>query len=168
MSSPKSHAKKEDLPNFHKVNETLFRGGQPSEEGIRQLAKMGVKTIVNFRDTDGKVRREQQLAEENGMKFFNPTLSNWFKPKTSDIEKILEIIKNPDNQPVFIHCKRGADRTGTVTAVYRMKYEGWTDRQANDEAKEFGIGWWQIWMKDYIKDYYKNPQNQKNQTAPQK
>jgi protein tyrosine/serine phosphatase len=90
------------------------------------------------------------------MKFFNPHLSNWFAPKTSDIEKVLEIIQNPENQPVFIHCKRGADRTGTVVAVYRMKYENWTDKQANKEAKEFGLGWWQIWMKDYIHDYYRD------------
>ncbi len=155
MSAPRTRAKKEDLPNFAKVNDKLYRGGQPTSEGINQLAKMGIKTIINFRDDDDKMRREQKLSEENGMKFFNPHLSNWFKPKTTSIEKILEIIQNPDNQPVFIHCKRGADRTGTVIAVYRMKFEGWDDKQANDEAKKFGIGWWQVWMKDYINDYYK-------------
>lgn len=155
MSAPKARARRVDLPNFHKVNETLYRGGQPSEEGIEQLAKMGIKTIINFRDTDGKVRREQQLAEANGMKFFNPHLSNWFASKDDDINKILEIIQNPENQPVFIHCKRGADRTGTVVAAYRMKYENWKDIEANKEAKEYGLGWWQVWMKRYIHDYYK-------------
>jgi protein tyrosine/serine phosphatase len=151
----KIESKKMSLPNFHKVHENLYRGGQPTEDGIEELAKQGVKTIINFRDTDGKVLREQKLAEENGMKFYNPHLSNWFKAKDSEIEKILEIIENPENQPVFIHCKRGADRTGTVVAVYRMKYEGWTAEQANQEAKEYGLGWWQFWMKDYINDYYK-------------
>lgn len=156
VMSVKTESKKQDLPNFQKVNENFYRGGQPTEEGIRQLAELGIKTVINFRDPDGKVRREKELSEENGMKFFNPHLSNWFKPKTSDIEKILEIIRNPENQPVFIHCKRGADRTGTVAAVYRMKYENWTDKQANEEAKKFGLGWWQVWMKDYIKDYYRD------------
>lgn len=155
MSAPKAVSKKEDLPNFFKVNDNLYRGGQPTEDGIKQLAKMGIKTVINFRDPDGKVRREKQLAEENGMKFFNPHLSNWFKPKDKDIEEILKLLQNPENQPVFIHCKRGADRTGTVIAVYRMKFDGWDDKQANDEAKHFGIGWWQFWMKDYINDYYK-------------
>ena len=155
MSAPKARTQKEDLPNFHKVNETLYRGGQPSEEGIHQLARLGIKTIINFRDTDGKVRREQQLAEENGMKFFNPHLSNWFASKDDEINKILEIVQNPENQPVFIHCKRGADRTGTVVAAYRMKFENWDDIEANQEAKEYGLGWWQVWMKRYIHDYYK-------------
>lgn len=155
MSSPKSHAKKVDLPNFHKVHENFYRGGQPSEEGIRQIARMGIKTVINFRDPDGKVRREKQLAEENGMRFFNPHLSNWFASRDEAINNILEIIQNPANQPVFIHCKRGADRTGTVVAAYRMKFENWTDKEANREAKEFGLGWWQIWVRDYIHDYYK-------------
>lgn len=158
----KAESKKEDLPNFAKVNEKLYRGGQPTSEGIKQLAKMGIKTVINFRDPDDKMRREQKLAEENGMKFFNPHLSNWFKPKDKDIEAILEIIQNPENQPVFIHCKRGADRTGTVVAVYRMKFENWDDKQANEEAKKYGIGWWQVWMKDYIHDYYKKSQKVKS------
>lgn len=155
MSAPKFKTKKIDLPNFHKVNENFYRGGQPTEEGIRQLAKMGIKTVINFRDPDGKVRREKELAEENGMKFFNPHLSNWFASRDTAINEILEIINDPENQPVFIHCKRGADRTGTVVAAYRMKFEDWTAVDANREAKIFGIGWWQIWMKDHIHSYYR-------------
>ena len=155
MSAPKPVTKKEDLPNFCRVNETLYRGGQPSEEGIKKLARMGIRTIVNFRDPDGKVLREKELAEQNGMRFFNPHLSNWFKPKDQAIDEILGIIQDPENQPVFIHCKRGADRTGTVVAVYRMKIDCWDGRDAYDEAKQYKLGWWQVWMKDYIHDYHK-------------
>ena len=63
---------------------------------------------------------------------------------SSEIEEILEIISNPENQPVFIHCKRGCDRTGTVSAAYRIKFDGWTAEEARREAKERGIGWWQM------------------------
>lgn len=155
FDSNENSVSKKDLPNFHKVNDNFYRGGQPTIEGIKQLAKLGIKTVINFRDPDGKVRREKEISESLGIKFFNPHLSNWFKSKDSDILQILEIIQNPENQPVFIHCKRGADRTGTVVAVYRMIYENWTAKEANHEAKKLGLGWWQIWMKDYIKDYYK-------------
>lgn len=155
IMTEKTESKKEDLPNFQKVHDNLYRGGQPTAEGIKQLAKLGIKTVISFRDTDEKVVRERKIAEENGMKFINMHLSNWFKPKDSDIEAILAEIQKPENQPVFIHCKRGADRTGTIIAVYRMKFENWTAAEANQEAKKFGLGWWQVWMKDYIKDYYK-------------
>ena len=148
-------SKDKDLPNFHQINENLYRGGQPTAEGIRQLAELGIKTIITFREMREKVRREKEIAEENGLRFINLHLSNWFATKDEEIHAVLEVIRNPVHQPVFIHCKRGADRTGTIVAVYRMMFDGWTDSQANHEAKTHGIGWWQIWMKDYIKAYYK-------------
>ena len=143
------------LPNFHRVSESFYRGGQPTAEGIKKLAELGIKTIINFRDARPGLRREQQAAEEHGLRFINLHLSNWFAARDEEIHKIIEVIMNPEHQPVFIHCKRGADRTGTVVAVYRMLHEGWTAREANREAKLRGIGWWQVWMKDYIKAYYK-------------
>lgn len=152
--SPKS-TKDRDLPNFHRINAQLYRGGQPTAEGIKRLAGMGVKTVISFRDTQSKVVREKALVEAEGLNFINLRLSNWFASKDDEIHRIIEVIKNPAHQPVFIHCKRGADRTGTVVAVYRMLVEGWTAAQANREAKKHGIGWWQVWMKDYIKAYYK-------------
>ncbi len=147
--------KNEHLPNFHQINEHLFRGGQPTVEGIKQLAELGIKTIINFRDRSEKVLREKEHAEAHGLRFINLHLSNWFASKDEEIHAVLEVIRNPEHHPVFIHCKRGADRTGTVVAVYRMLFDGWTAIQANREAKLHGIGWWQVWMKDYIKDYYK-------------
>jgi protein tyrosine/serine phosphatase len=154
--------KDEHLPNFHRINENLYRGGQPTAEGIRRLAALGIKTIINFRDARENVHRERQAAEENGLRFINLHLSNWFAAKDNEIQKIIEVIMNPEHHPVFIHCKRGADRTGTVVAVYRMLHEGWTATEANREAKRHGIGWWQVWMKDYIKAYYKRMKQEKS------
>lgn len=156
--SNKSESQNKHLPNFHRISENLYRGGQPTAEGIRQLAELGIKTIVCFRNAREKILREKEIAEASGLRFINLHLSNWFSAKDEEIEKILETILNPEHQPVFIHCKRGADRTGTVAAVYRMRFDGWTATQANHEAKKHGIGWWQVWMKDYIKAYYKRMQ----------
>lgn len=148
-------SKDEHLPNFYRINENLYRGGQPTAEGIKKLAALGIKTIINFRDARDGVHREREAAEANGIRFINLHLSNWFASRDEEIHKIIEVIRNPAHHPVFIHCKRGADRTGTVVAVYRMLHDGWTATQANREAKRHGIGWWQVWMKDYIKAYYK-------------
>jgi protein tyrosine/serine phosphatase len=158
-------AKNKDLPNFSEVNSNLFRGGQPKEEGIKQLAKMGVKTFINLRGEDDLSKKEKKWVQDSGMKFIGVSLNNWFKPKDADIEKIIAMIDNAENQPVFVHCQRGADRTGTVIAVYRMTHENWTAKEANKEAKEFGFGWWQFWMKDYINDYYENLQAEKKKAG---
>ncbi len=145
-----------DLPNLYKVNANLYRGGQPTEAGIRTLAKMGVKTIIDLRGDDDRAKKEERWAKAAGMRFINVHESNWRKPTDESIDGILKQIDLTENQPVFVHCKRGSDRTGTVIAVYRITHDGWTGKQANAEAKQFGFGWWQFWMKDYINDYYRD------------
>ena len=145
-----------DLPNLYKVNANLYRGGQPTEAGIRTLAKMGVKTIIDLRGEDARAKREENWARAAGMRFINVHESNWRKPTDESIDGILKQIDLTENQPVFVHCKHGSDRTGTVIAVYRITHDGWSAKQANDEAKKFGFGWWQFWMRDYINDYYRD------------
>ncbi len=145
-----------DLPNFSQVNAKFYRGAQPTETGVQELAKMGVKTIIDLRGEDKLSAKEAVWAKNAGIKFIPVNLSNWFKPKTADIENVIEQIDAAENQPVFVHCKRGADRTGTVVAVYRISHDNYTVKEATDEAKKFDFGWWQFWMKDYINDYYKD------------
>lgn len=144
-----------DLPNLYKVTDKLYRGGQPTEAGIRQLKTMGIRTVINLRDDDERARRERSWVTNAGLRFINIPLSNILGPKHDKIATIIAEIEQSENHPVFIHCKRGADRTGTAIAVYRMSHDGWNADQANSEAKKFGFGWWQIFMKDYINDFYR-------------
>ncbi|MFT3742690.1 MAG: tyrosine-protein phosphatase [Pyrinomonadaceae bacterium] len=149
-------AQKTSLPNFQKVNENLFRGGQPKPEGFQQLKELGVHTVIYLRSDDEKASKERELAEAAGLSFTSVPLGNWKRPAKADIEKVLAMINDAGNQPVFVHCKRGADRTGTVIAIYRMTHDGWDAKQASDEAEKFGIGWWQFAMRDFIHDYYRD------------
>lgn len=149
-------AGEKDLPNFSQVNQNFYRGAQPTENGVKELARMGVRTIIDLRGADENSEREKVWAQNAGVKFVAVDLSNWFKPKTSDIEAVIKQIDGAENEPVFVHCKRGADRTGTVVAIYRIKHDGWTAKRAISEAKQFDFGWWQFLMKDYINDYYRN------------
>lgn len=155
MGRKRENRERDELPNFAQISENLYRGGQPSADGIRKLAEIGIRTIINFRDGQRSVLREKAHAAEHGIEVVNMRLSNWFAAKDEEIHRIIDVIRDPANQPVFVHCKRGADRTGTVIAIYRMLVEGWTDQEANREAKKHGIGWWQVWMRDHIKSYYK-------------
>jgi len=151
---------KKDLPNFSQVNANLYRGGQPTETGIKQLEGK-VKTIVYLRGVDERAKTEEKWANAADINFKSFPLNNLFRPKDSQIKDILAFINDPQNQPVFVHCKRGADRTGTVIAVYRISHDGKTAKEAVDEAEQFHLGWWQFWMKDYINDYYRNFKREK-------
>ncbi|MFZ1701568.1 MAG: tyrosine-protein phosphatase [Pyrinomonadaceae bacterium] len=153
--SAQTKSPSKNLPNFFEVNLHVYRGGQPKSDGFAELERMGVATVIDLRDDDQNALREKALVENAGMKFINRPLRNWSRPRIDQIDEILREIEAAD-KPVFIHCKRGKDRTGTVIAVYRMSHDGKTAEEAIDEAKSFGIGWWQFGMRDFINDYYRD------------
>lgn len=155
-----------ELPNFYKVNATLYRGGQPTEEGYKILASLGIKTVLNLRDSDERARAEEGDVLRAGMRYFNVPLDIFGKPSDERVDSVLAIIRAPENQPIFVHCKRGSDRTGVIIACYRISQDGWTSEQAKDEAKRFGIGFWQFRMKKYIHDYYERHSHTGKVVAP--
>jgi protein tyrosine/serine phosphatase len=142
------------LPNFHQVNEHLYRGAQPLSGGIRSLAGKGIKTIINLRGEDEGTRSEEQEASAAGLRYFNVPMRGLSRPTDEEVEKVLAIINDSRNWPVFVHCNHGKDRTGTIIACYRISHDGWTAARAKAEAKHYGMSWVQFGMKDYIKDYY--------------
>ena len=145
-----------ELPNFSKVSERLYRGGQPKSGGVKKLAEIGIKTIINLRGTDELTRAEEAEAKAAGIVYFNIPMPGLSRPTHEQISRVMEIVGNQESGPVFIHCKRGSDRTGTVVAVYRISRDGWTADKALTEAKRFGLSWMEFGMKDYVSDYYRD------------
>lgn len=144
------------LPNFGRVSERLYRGGQPRQGGFRKLATLGVNTVINLRDDDERSVAEAEAVRAAGLRYFNLPLKRLGRPSHSDIDHVLALINAEENGIVFVHCRRGHDRTGTVVAVYRISHDGWTDQEAKREAKQFGMKFWQRGMKDFISDYYRD------------
>jgi tyrosine-protein phosphatase SIW14 len=145
---------KESLPNFQQVNPNLYRGAQPPPGGLKILADKGIKTIINLRGASDETRAEEQQAKALGIKFFNLQFPPLSKPDFTQVDQALALINDPANQPVFVHCKHGEDRTGTVIACYRMTHDNWDDEQAITEAKKFGMSFVQVSMKRFIHKFY--------------
>lgn len=157
-----------ELPNFHQVKPSLYRGGQPKKGGLQLLKQIGIKTIISLRDDDERAKAEQAEARTIGLGYYNVPLSSFNRPADKTVAEVLALINTSENQPVYVHCERGSDRTGTIIAIYRIEHDGWTGEQAKAEAKRYGLGFWQVAMKDYIHDYYQRRQNLKNTAASQK
>lgn len=155
----------EQLPNFHEVNSQLYRGAQPKSGGVKRLAKMGIKTIVNLRGAGESTRNEEAEARAAGLRYFNIPLKEFGRPTDEQVERALKILAESENQPVFVHCRLGADRTGLVVAIYRITHDGWTSERAKAEANKYGMHLWEIAMKRYIRDYYKRHENLKSRQA---
>jgi protein tyrosine/serine phosphatase len=152
-----------ELPNFHRVSERLYRGAQPAAGGIKKLAELGIKTVINLRGEDDNTRAEQKEVEAAGLRYYSIAMPGLSRPTDEQIARVIALIDKEENGPVFIHCKRGSDRTGTVVAVYRIRKEGWNDARAIDEARRYGMSWMEFGMRNYISDYYQ----QFSKAAPQ-
>lgn len=128
-----------DIPNFHKVTETLYRGGQPKNTGFENLKKIGIKTVLSLRRETNESNSEKSLISGLEMNFHNIPLSIYKRPTDEQSLQFLEIILNPKNQPVFVYCKSGRDRAGAMIALYRVVVEQKGPKEAYKEAKNFGF-----------------------------
>ena len=153
--SQKSPVSKDpDLPNFYRVNESLYRGGQPRKGGLEKLKGLGIKTVINLRNDDSLAKVYGEEVEALGLRYVNVPFDNFGRPSDASVDRVLSLINSPENQPVFVNCKRGSDRTGTIIAIYRIIHDGWSSERAKEEAHHFGMGFWQLGMRGYIDDYY--------------
>ena len=153
-SGASSHETKDGgLPKFHRINEKLYRGAQPLNGGIEKLRALKIKTVINLRSEDEESTSEELEARAAGLKYFSVPLPGYGRPRDEQVEQVLALINDPQNWPVFVHCRHGEDRTGTIIAVYRITQDGWSSEEAKKEAKRHGMSRFQFAMKDYISDY---------------
>jgi len=143
----------EPCSNFAQVAPALYRGAQPSERCLDRLATLGVRTVIDLRNDGGGPALEKTDAGGRGMRYVNLPMSPYRRPSMDEVRDILALVGEPGNQPVFVHCKRRGDRTGVIVAAYRMLREGWPTERALQEARRFGLGWWQVRMKGFIRDF---------------
>ena len=124
------------LPNAYQVSPWLYRGGQPTRQGYEELVKMGVKTVINLRVTPQNKQLITGLPLTVYQVPINPVVLN-----TGAVDEVLKLLSNPANYPIYIHCRYGSDRTGTMVALYRMTVEEWPREHAIQEmtAPHFGF-----------------------------
>ena len=138
------------LPNLYRVNSSLYRSAQPSKEGFVFLgtqaslanADRPIKTVVSLRAFDDDA---PLVPASSGLRLEQIRFKTW-DPENEDVVKFLRIATTPALQPVLVHCQHGSDRTGTMVAIYRIAFEGWTKAQATDEMINGGFGFHPMWQ----------------------
>jgi tyrosine-protein phosphatase SIW14 len=141
------------IHNFYQVNEHVYRGAQPTDDGIRYLAKLGVKTVIDLREADDRARTEERTVRAAGMQYVNVPMTGLTPPTSAETSKILRLLQDSNAGPLFVHCKRGADRTGAVIAAYRIEHDRWDNARALKEAMSEGMSFFQFPRQNYIRSY---------------
>lgn len=125
------------LYNFGTVEPgVLYRSAQPSPLFLRYVVhRYGIRTLVNLRGrTPG---HESAFAASHGLRLFAFDLSASTPPSPSEVRRFLDIVTDPDNQPVLVHCRNGVDRSGYMIGLYRVGPGGWDEGQALREMNRF-------------------------------
>jgi|SRR5215813_10894646 len=123
------------ISNFGKINDHYFRGGQPNAEQVGQLKRFGIKTVIDLRKDFEE--REEGWVQELGMQYFRIPLTTKSPATAEQTAYFLRLANDPNNWPIYVHCKGGKHRTGEMTAIYRITNDKWTADQAYAEMKKY-------------------------------
>lgn len=129
--------------NLYRIDNKLFRSEQLTEQSQHLLEKQGIKTLINLRFFD---RNDDQQAFNHGQfTLINAPLLTWYITPKEVAHILWQIKQHQKNGAVLIHCYHGADRTGLISAMYRVIYQNWSLDEAKREMIEGPYGFHSIW-----------------------
>jgi tyrosine-protein phosphatase SIW14 len=135
----------------------VYRSGCLSADGFRDfIVSHKIKTVINLWDESPDPTlpnnrfswssvRESELCKELNVNFefiYVEVLNEHEvgKKPLKAIDDFLKIMDDESSYPVLLHCKAGLHRTGVLSAIYRMEYDGWSRNDALRELKSHGFG----------------------------
>ncbi|WP_426077020.1 dual specificity protein phosphatase family protein [Janthinobacterium sp. PSPC3-1] len=137
------------VSNLHQVTPALYRSARLDSVDVAQLQALGVKTVISLRS----FHSDTDLLKDSGIRTVRIPINTWAIRDRHVVEAMRSIRAAEQDGPVLLHCLHGADRTGMMTAMYRMLYQGWPRDKAIDELKNGGYGYHAVWknIEKYLK-----------------
>lgn len=142
--------------NFHTVLPgRVFRGAQPSSAFVEELATVhGVKTIVNLRGCGLPVDwydRETQAVQKLGITQEDVCFSALRLPSSLELRRLVDVLDHAE-YPIYLHCRRGSDRTGMASALVLLLQ---TDAPLAEARKQLSLRYAHIsWGKTGVLDRF--------------
>ena len=135
------------LTNFFQLDAKVYRSAQPDAKGFKELQSRGIRNVLSFRDHHA----DTNAARGTTVRLFRVQMEAG-EIKTPQVVESLRIIRNADG-PILIHCWHGADRTGLISAMYRIVFQNWSKEDAIDELMNGGYGYHPIYrnIPEYIR-----------------
>ena len=143
------------IKNFGQMDDRFYRGARPTDEDLKALATLGIKTVIDL--TDNSREQEQPAVEATGMRYIKIPMVDKGYPEMAQINEFMRVINDPNTGKFFVHCAGGRHRTGVVGAVYRFNHNNWNFDQVMAEMNqyEFGSGYGHGKQKDFVAEYWK-------------
>jgi protein tyrosine/serine phosphatase len=128
-------------PRFATVREgVLYRSGQPRGAGLAWVKHFGIRTLINLRKPNSSgTPEEKAYAAQNGLNFYNFSIGSSHEDIEQTVARFLEIVDDKSNWPILVHCSRGKERSGVLSAIFRIEYDRWPNEQALQETYRLGL-----------------------------
>ena len=152
------------IDNFGQMDDRFYRGSRPKSEDFKNLAALGIKTVIDL--TDNSREREQPAVEAVGMRYVNIPIVDKAYPTMEQVNEFLKVADDPATGRFYVHCAGGRHRTGIMGAVYRFNHDHWNYDQACAEMKQYDFYTSNGHGKqlDFVRDYWQ--QFQAKETNP--
>jgi protein tyrosine/serine phosphatase len=146
------------IKNFGQMDERFYRGSQPKKEDYKDLAALGIKTIIDLQEKPKDY--EKPMVESLGMRYVNIPMPTKEYPKQEWVDAFLKVVNDPETGKFYVHCAGGRHRTGSMGAVYRFTKYGWTFEQVYAEMKKFDFytSWGHGDYKKFVENYWQGMQ----------
>jgi protein tyrosine phosphatase (PTP) superfamily phosphohydrolase (DUF442 family) len=154
------------IKNFDRVDDHVYRGAQPTDDAFHYLAKIGIRTVVDLQEADSRGQAEQKMVTAEGMNYVNVPMTGLTPPTEAEITKLLDILENSSTGPIFVHCHRGADRTGAVIAAYHIDHDKWDSGRALSDAEAHSMSVFQFPRKTFIRTFSPRTIQTENPSRP--
>jgi len=145
------------IKNFANPEQSIFTGGQPSQEALTALAKAGVKHVINLRPVQEQEQsqdwNEAELVQSLNMQYHSIPVAGAAGVNLENATKLAELIKTIEGEPTFLHCA-SSNRVGALTALY----EGAANGLSIDEAIAKGKHWGLSSLEPVVRAQLSNPQ----------
>jgi len=165
QAAPAANAANIRIKNFGQMDDRFYRGAQPGKQDYKDLAALGIKTVIDLREDPEPY--EKPLVEAQGMKYVNIPMMGKKYPTVEATDAFLKTINDPATGKFFVHCAGGRHRTGAMGAVYRVQFYDWDFDQVYQEMKhyDFYTRFGHQAFKDFVEDYAnKKASSEKTQT----
>lgn len=130
------------VTNLYQVDQRLYRSQQPKPSDISSLQRLHIGTIINLRPH----QTDQDLSALAPLRLIHVPMRTWAISNAEIAEALIQINHHSQDGGVLVHCQQGADRTGLVIAMYRIIYQQWSIKAAQNEMKHGGFGFHPIWI----------------------
>lgn len=161
IGAAEAQVTKESVPgitNLARVETTVACAGAVTPAAVAGIKKMGFTSIINLRlptEQGADIEGEAAAAKAAGINFFNIPFNN-AAPDPAAVDRFLQTITQPGNQPAFIHCGSG-NRAAAMWFVKRVLVDKWDVERAGAEAADLGLSnpTLKTFMMNYIESHKK-------------